>query len=51
MHKFSDVEKDLAKRMALAVNGGNWGTDYTKSQKIGWCLKVRWAAAHFTVGV
>ena len=40
--------QDQAMAMALAVNGGSWEVDYTESQKIGWCLKVRWAHKRFT---
>ena len=41
--KFTDKEKELGKEMALAVNGGDWGKDYTDAHKTGWYLKARWA--------
>lgn len=41
-----DIETD-ARMMAEAVNGGSWDRDYTKAQKEGWRLKVRWAMARY----
>ena len=48
MDRFTSIEVSDACEMALAVNGGDWGTDYTEAQKIGWCLKVRWARRRYS---
>lgn len=47
MEKFSIEVQELAREMALAVNGGDWDRDYSDYQKIGWCLKVEWAIKKF----
>jgi hypothetical protein len=38
----SDKIKTLGQEMALAVNGGNWDTDYSEAQRMGWYLKAQW---------
>ena len=40
--KFSDHTKNLAKKLALRVNAGDWNNDYTEAQKIGWHQKIDW---------
>lgn len=49
--KFSDFEEIIqteAKAMALAINGGDWQQDYSEAQKVGWCLKVKWAMERYS---
>lgn len=53
MKKFTDFPKDvqeIAREMALAVNGGEWPRDYpSEAQRIGWALKAQWAMKKFGV--
>lgn len=34
------MTEELARRMALSINGGDWEADYTDAQKRGWLLKA-----------
>lgn len=47
MDKFPSYIIELAEKMAVDVNGGEWNKDYTDAQKIGWCLKIQWVMNHF----
>lgn len=52
MKSFEDFPQDvqdIARDMAVAVNGGEWSRDYTEPQKIGWALKAQWAMTRFGV--
>ncbi len=53
MKNFTDFPQpvqDLAREMAIAVNGGQWPEDYpSEAQKTGWALKVQWAMKRFGV--
>ena len=44
---FTTYIQGEARAMALAVNGGDWGTDYTEAQKVGWAQKAVWAARRY----
>lgn len=46
---FTAEEQADAQAMAEAVNGGDWSTNYTPSQRVGWCLKIRWARERYRV--
>lgn len=51
--KFTDFPievQEIAKEMAIAVNGGEWPNDYqVEAQQVGWALKARWAMKKFGV--
>lgn len=44
---FTTYIQGEARAMALAVNGGDWGSDYTEAQKVGWAQKAVWAARRY----
>lgn len=40
-----------AREMAEAINGGDWGRDYTEMQRRGWALKVVWFCLEYPGGM
>lgn len=47
---FSVEIQDIAKEMAVAINGGEWPNDYqTESIQVGWALKAQWTVKKFGV--
>lgn len=45
---FDSIIQELAKEMAIVVNGGSWPKDYQgDAHQVGWALKAKWAQDKF----